>query len=201
MRQVDDGGKWTVAHTGLSLDKKGPVFSAIRRLSIIEVFLKDRAFTQIVWTVELNALPSIFTYLERPLWSSSVHFRSHRPFISTQGQLLRCWLPIDVGDNFSVLVMEFRYCHLYHIGDIFWMLVPYPVKRLRILPTKTTKTVINISNLSPKHYGTNNRHQHRCSRKAFLFDPGPGSQGRPKDRSTIKNLYKRSDFCIGHFWS
>ena len=42
LRQVV-GGKWTVAQTGLSLDKRGSVFSTNRRLSI-EVFLKDRSF-------------------------------------------------------------------------------------------------------------------------------------------------------------
>ena len=38
-----------------------------------------------------------------------------------------------------------------------------------MLVTKTVKTVTNISKLSPTHFVSNIRHQHRCSRKVLII--------------------------------
>ena len=55
------------------------------------------------------------------------------------------------------------WCWWLHVGYNFWVLVPdVYVIRSRMSVTKITKTVINISMLSPTHFVSNIRHQHRC---------------------------------------
>ena len=69
-----------------------------------------------------------------------------------------CWW-LYLGDNFWILVTEFRY---------WWHLLDVDAQRLcyeRMLVTKTAKTVTNISKLSATHFVSNIRHQHRCRRE------------------------------------
>ena len=62
---------------------------------------------------------------------------------------------IDVGDTWMLLTICWWQ---------FWVLVLNAnLKRQRMLVTKTAKTVTNISNLSPKHFVSNIRHQQQCS--------------------------------------
>ena len=58
---------------------------------------------------------------------------------------------------------EFSYCwHLLDVGSTLLVSDSY-IKRYKILVRKTVKTVTNISNLSPTHFISNIRRQHRCS--------------------------------------
>ena len=60
---------------------------------------------------------------------------------------------MDVGDFILVTIFE-CWCPR-DMSDAH-------VKRLRMLVTKTAKTVTNISELSLTHFAPNIRHQHRC---------------------------------------
>ena len=66
----------------------------------------------------------------------------------------RCWWQFfSVGDRILILVTSFE-----------WWYPTLVFKRLRMLVTKTVKTVTNISKLSPIQLVSNIRHQHRRSR-------------------------------------
>ena len=75
--------------------------------------------------------------------------------------LQSCWWHCDVGDLKLETVLE-CWRQNSNFGDLFWMLVP-DAQVKRMLVTKMAKTVTNIVILSPTHFVSNIRHQHRCS--------------------------------------
>ena len=77
---------------------------------------------------------------------------------------MRTFACMIVGDFILVKIFAFWWQN-FDIGNIYWRWLPVAyVKRLRMLVTKTVKTVTNISKLSPIHFVSNIRHKHRCSR-------------------------------------
>ena len=81
----------------------------------------------------------------------------------------------------------------FHIGDIFRMLVSDANAKIeRKLVTKTVKTVTNISKLSPTHFVSNIRHQHRCNPQTVInnrhqYWSSPFTLVASKDRFSLSN--------------